>query len=93
MKSIAPRLLKFKISTSLIIYKAALSEDFSSEFNSVIQFCGSDFHPTSLEVELEFLHTMELCKQFCVTYVPGYQKVHCIGVGRYISIGEGGLVS
>lgn len=40
-----------------LFIKAAHCEDLSAEFDSVVQFYGRDFDPSSLKVQLELLHT------------------------------------
>jgi hypothetical protein len=48
-----------------LLIKAAHSEDFTAEFDSVVQFYGSDFDPSSLKVQTDLLHTS--CEHSSVT--------------------------
>jgi hypothetical protein len=41
-----------------LLIKAAHSEDFMAEFDSVVQFYGSDFDPSSLKVQTDLLHQL-----------------------------------
>ena len=40
-----------------LLIKAAHSDEFMAEFDSVVQFYGSDFDPSSLKVQTDLLHT------------------------------------
>ena len=40
-----------------LLIKSAQGEDFSAEFDSVVQFYGSDFNSATLKAQLELLHT------------------------------------
>ena len=44
-----------------LLIKAAHSEEFTAEFDSVVQFYGSDFDPSSLKVQTDLLHTTVRC--------------------------------
>lgn len=67
-----------------LLVKAAHTADFSSEFDSVVKFYGSDFDPSSLKLQLELLRTSFISssipptfldiKKYIVSLSPGVQS-------------------
>ena len=68
-----------------LLIKSAQGEDFSAEFDSIVQFYGSDFNSATLKAQLELLHTcfssssslsptfMDI-KSYIVSLSPGVQS-------------------